>query len=111
MVIIYRCYRTEMEIAMLMDPTFPPDMDSQYNEPPADHSNIAVHSRLVGHLRAMISIFFNSVEDQLVTTSIDKTMRFWGVDSGEQLKTFTAKSPVYAAAFLPFSPQTFVAAE
>ena len=39
-----------------------------------DHSNIAVHSRLVGHSRAITSIFFNLLEDQLVTTSIDKSL-------------------------------------
>merc|ERR1711988_1864714 len=76
----------------------------------ADHANIAVHSRLVGHSRAITSIFFNLLEDQLVTTSIDKSVRFWSVDSGEMLKVFTDSSPVPVAAFLPFNPQVFVAA-
>jgi len=109
-VVIYRCYRTEMEIAMLMDQDFPQDDDTQFRDPPADHSNIAVHSRLVGHSRAITSIFFNLLEDQLVTTSIDKSVRFWGVDTGEMLKVFTDSSPVPVAAFLPFNPQVFVAA-
>merc|ERR1719327_1215726 len=108
-VVIYRCYRTEMEIAMLSDQDFPQDDDASYSSPP-DHSNIAVHSRLVGHSRAITSIFFNLLEDQLVTTSIDKSVRFWGVDSGEMLKVFTDSSPVPVAAFLPFNPQVFVAA-
>jgi len=109
-VVIYRCYRTEMEISMLNDMEFPQDDDSAFNAPPADHSNIAVHSRLVGHSRAITSIFFNLLEDQLVTTSIDKSVRFWGVDTGEMLKVFTDSSPVPVAAFLPFNPQVFVAA-
>eukprot|EP00927_Polykrikos_kofoidii_P024116 TRINITY_DN219_c0_g1_i1.p1 TRINITY_DN219_c0_g1~~TRINITY_DN219_c0_g1_i1.p1 ORF type:complete len:1712 (+),score=344.09 TRINITY_DN219_c0_g1_i1:102-5237(+) len=109
-VVIYRCYRTEMEIAMLLDQEFPQDDTNIYNSPPADHSNIAVHSRLVGHSRAITSIFFNLLEDQLVTTSIDKSVRFWGVDTGEMLKVFTDSSPVPVAAFLPFNPQVFVAA-
>mmetsp|Transcript_66739 Transcript_66739/g.105579 ORF Transcript_66739/g.105579 Transcript_66739/m.105579 type:complete len:641 (+) Transcript_66739:148-2070(+) len=109
-VVIYRCYRTEMEIVMLADADFPQEDDSQFNTPPADHSNIAVHSRLVGHSRAITSIFFNLLEDQLVTTSIDKSVRFWGVDSGEMLKVFTDSSPVPVASFLPFNPQVFVAA-
>merc|ERR1712187_974602 len=46
----------------------------------------------------------------LVTTSIDKSVRFWGIDSGEMLKVFTASSPVPVATFLPFNPQVFVAA-
>jgi WD40 repeat protein/GTPase SAR1 family protein len=110
-VVIYRCYRTEMEIAMLVDQEFPQDTtESPFNDPPSDHSNIAVHSRLVGHSRAITSIFFNLLEDQLVTTSIDKSVRFWGVDSGEMLKVFTDSSPVPVAAFLPFNPSVFVAA-
>mmetsp|Transcript_41275 Transcript_41275/g.66676 ORF Transcript_41275/g.66676 Transcript_41275/m.66676 type:complete len:1698 (-) Transcript_41275:250-5343(-) len=109
-VVVYRCYRTEMEIAMLTDQDFPPDDNATFAVPPADHSNIAVHSRLVGHSRAITSIFFNLLEDQLVTTSIDKSVRFWGIDSGEMLKVFTDSSPVPVAAFLPFNPQVFVAA-
>jgi len=109
-VIIYRCYRTEMEITYLVDQDFPQDDDAQAGAPPADHSNIAVHSRLVGHARAITSIFFNLLEDQLVTTSIDKSVRFWNIDSGEMLKVFTDSSPVPVAAFLPFNPQVFVAA-
>eukprot|EP00928_Gymnodinium_smaydae_P001541 TRINITY_DN1055_c0_g2_i1.p1 TRINITY_DN1055_c0_g2~~TRINITY_DN1055_c0_g2_i1.p1 ORF type:complete len:1702 (-),score=425.04 TRINITY_DN1055_c0_g2_i1:219-5324(-) len=109
-VVIYRCYRTEMEIAMLMDSDFPQEDDPAFSAPPADHSNIAVHSRLVGHSRAITSIFFNLLEDQLVTTSIDKSVRFWGVESGEMLKVFTDSSPVPVAAFLPFNPSVFVAA-
>lgn len=109
-VVVYRCYRTEMEIAMLSDHDFPPEENATFSTPPPDHSNIAVHSRLVGHSRAITSIFFNLLEDQLVTTSIDKSVRFWGIDSGEMLKVFTDSSPVPVAAFLPFNPQVFVAA-
>ncbi|CAE7446087.1 XI-2 [Symbiodinium pilosum] len=105
-VVVYRCYRTEMEIAMLAAEDFRGDNAA----PPPDHSNIAVHSRLVGHSRAITSVFFNLLEDQLVTTSIDKSVRFWNVDTGEMLKVFTDSSPVPVAAFLPFNPQVFVAA-
>eukprot|EP00930_Biecheleria_cincta_P008752 TRINITY_DN1102_c0_g4_i1.p1 TRINITY_DN1102_c0_g4~~TRINITY_DN1102_c0_g4_i1.p1 ORF type:complete len:1698 (-),score=377.82 TRINITY_DN1102_c0_g4_i1:140-5233(-) len=108
-VVVYRCYRTEMEIASLPPEDFRQN-DSSTAPPPADHSNIAVHSRLVGHSRAITSIFFNLLEDQLVTTSIDKSVRFWNVDSGEMLKVFTDSSPVPVASFLPFNPQVFVAA-
>mmetsp|Transcript_41452 Transcript_41452/g.119997 ORF Transcript_41452/g.119997 Transcript_41452/m.119997 type:complete len:1693 (+) Transcript_41452:127-5205(+) len=108
-VVVYRCYRTEMEAAYLSDQDFAEE-DSPYATPPADHSNIAVHSRLMGHTRAITSIFFNLLEDQLVTTSIDKSVRFWGIDSGEMLKVFTDSSPVPVATFLPFNPQVFVAA-
>merc|ERR1712078_4415 len=100
-----------MEIAMLSDQDFQQvEDDAGHNTPPADHSNIAVHSRLVGHSRAITSIFFNLLEDSLVTTSIDKSVRFWSVDTGEMLKVFTDSSPVPVAAFLPFNPLVFVAA-
>ena len=45
-----------------------------------------------------------------VTTSIDKSVRFWAVDSGEMQKVFTDSSPVPTATFLPFNPKVFVAA-
>lgn len=109
-VVIYRCYRTEMEIQFLSDHLAEDDPANAYSQPPIDHSNIAVHSRLNGHTRAITSIFFNLLEDQLVTTSIDKSVRFWGIDSGEMLKVFTDSSPVPVATFLPFNPQVFVAA-
>merc|ERR1719231_1115502 len=99
-----------MEAQMLSDQDFTPDPNSNFSAPPADHSNIAVHSRLMGHSRAITSIFFNLLEDQLVTTSIDKSVRFWSVDSGEMLKVFTDSSPVPVASFLPFNPSVFVAA-
>merc|ERR1719160_1941092 len=98
-----------METTMLADMRFPNDHQPDA-KPASDHSNIAIHSRLVGHTRAITSIFFNLLEDQLVTTSIDKSVRFWSVDSGEMLKVFTDSSPVPAACFLPFNPSVFVAA-
>lgn len=105
-IVVYRCYRTEMEIAMLANEDFRGDSSPV----PADHSNIAVHSRLIGHARAITSVFFNLLEDQLISTSIDKSVRFWNVDTGEMLKVFTDSSPVPVATFLPFNPQVFVAA-
>jgi len=109
-VVVYRCYRTEMEIAYLSDQDFPAEDDPAQSIPPADHTNIVVHTRLVGHARAITSCFFSMLEDQLVTTSIDKSVRFWGIESGEMLKVFTDSSPVPVALFLPFNPQVFVAA-
>lgn len=50
-----------MEIAMLAHEEFRGDTSA----PPPDHSNIAVHSRCVGHSRAITSVFFNLLEDQL----------------------------------------------
>lgn len=108
-VVVYRVYRTEMEISMLSDIGIPQDDDQTYSSPP-DSSNITVHSCLRGHSGAITSILFNLLEDQLVTTSIDKSLRVWGVDSAQMLKVFTDTSPVHVAAFLPFNPGVFVAA-
>merc|ERR1719331_885300 len=48
-VVIYRCYRTEMELALLNEAVFPQNnAERDQMQSLADHSNIAVHSRLVG---------------------------------------------------------------
>jgi len=107
-VVVYRCYRTEMEQHMLAGQDFQGEEGPAH--PTGDHSNIAVHSRLMGHTRAITSCFFSLLEEQLVTTSIDKSVRFWQVDTGEMVKVFTDSSPIPVAAFLPFNPQVFVAA-
>eukprot|EP00746_Dinoflagellata_sp_MGD_P152542 gnl/MRDRNA2_/MRDRNA2_83741_c0_seq2.p2 gnl/MRDRNA2_/MRDRNA2_83741_c0~~gnl/MRDRNA2_/MRDRNA2_83741_c0_seq2.p2 ORF type:complete len:183 (+),score=39.62 gnl/MRDRNA2_/MRDRNA2_83741_c0_seq2:643-1191(+) len=78
--------------------------------PPPDHSNNAVHSRLIGHSQAVTSILFNLLENHLVITSADKSLRFWSVDTVEFIKVVNDSSTVHAAAFLPFNPQVFVAA-
>uniref|UniRef100_A0A7S4RL88 Anaphase-promoting complex subunit 4 WD40 domain-containing protein n=1 Tax=Alexandrium monilatum TaxID=311494 RepID=A0A7S4RL88_9DINO len=111
-VVVYRCYRTEMEMQMCAEMEFPPVDDctpsSQANQ--NDHSDICVHQRLVGHSRAITSMFFSMIEDQLVTTSTDKSVRFWCIDSGDMLKVFTDSSPVTVALFQPFNPQVYVSA-
>merc|ERR1712096_265380 len=71
---------------------------------------VAVHSRMVGHSRAVTSISFNLLEDQLITSSIDKTVRIWGVDSGQMLRVFTDRSHVLVVTYLPLNPQLFAAA-
>eukprot|EP00922_Rhytidocystis_sp_ex-Travisia-forbesii_P058005 GHVS01085809.1.p1 GENE.GHVS01085809.1~~GHVS01085809.1.p1 ORF type:complete len:419 (+),score=71.88 GHVS01085809.1:2-1258(+) len=109
-VVVYRCYRTEMELRLVNDSDYERVGRSPSTRPAgADHSNIAIHSRLHGHSRAVTSMFFSLLEDQLVTTSIDKSVRFWSVATGDMLKVFTDSSPALVAAFLPFNPAVFVA--
>jgi WD40 repeat protein len=108
-IVIYRVYRTEMELAMLADQDFPQDADETSDKKPADHASIVEHKRFPGHTRAITSVFFNNIEDQMVSTSIDKSVRIWSVDDGEMLKVFTDSAPVPVAQFLPFNPQCFVA--
>ena len=110
-VVIYRCYRTEMERLSLNEAEFPREDPQSSNGPtPSEHGNIVVHCRLTGHTRAITSLFFSLLEDMVVTTSIDKSVRFWNADTGEMLKVFTDSSPVPVACFLPFNPSVFVAA-
>ena len=109
-VVIYRCYRTEMERLALNEAEFPREDPASSNPHPSEHGNIVVHCRLTGHTRAITSLFFSLLEDMVVTTSIDKSVRFWNADSGEMLKVFTDSSPVPVACFLPFNPSVFVAA-
>ncbi|KFH09200.1 myosin F [Toxoplasma gondii VAND] len=111
-VVIYRCYRLEAERQMfdqeqvsLVTPAASRTTDSKEHIGPS----VSVHSRLVGHSRAVTCLFFSLLEDQLITTSIDKSVRFWHVDTGDMLKVFTDSSPALAAAFLPFNPTAFVA--
>ncbi|CBZ56289.1 Myosin, related [Neospora caninum Liverpool] len=112
-VVIYRCYRLEAErqmfdqeqVSLLVAPASKPPGDNREHFGPS----VSVHSRLVGHSRAVTCLFFSLLEDQLVTTSIDKSVRFWHVDTGDMLKVFTDSSPALAAAFLPFNPTAFVA--
>jgi len=98
------------EMSMLSEVDYPQEDDGPFSTPPADRSNIAVHVRLCVHTRAITSIFFNLLEDQLISTSIDKSIRFWNVDSGDLLRVFTDSSPVPVTALFPFNPQVFVAA-
>jgi WD40 repeat protein len=113
-VVIYRCPRTAMERQMFeQTPDAAQAVGSASLKKGTDnseYSNMAVHVRLEGHTRAITSIFFNLLEDVIVTTSIDKQVRFWNVDTGEVVKVFTDSSPVPCGIFLPFNPKVFVAA-
>jgi len=107
--VIYRCYRTEMETAMLAHSQPQETLEATRDCAPHDQSYVAVHARLIGHTRQLTTLFFNSAEDQLITASVDKSVRFWDVNSGEMLKVFVGGAPVTAAALLPFNSQIFVA--
>jgi len=115
-VVIFRCHRTEMERAMLLNECQLPISPGLHRSPywsldasdGATSSDIAVHVRLRGHARAVTSMFFNPSEDALVTMSEDGSVRFWDVDTGEVLQTLRDSRPVQAAVFSPLQPQIFL---
>eukprot|EP00915_Cephaloidophora_sp_WS-2016_P005461 GHVH01007264.1.p1 GENE.GHVH01007264.1~~GHVH01007264.1.p1 ORF type:complete len:1519 (+),score=224.86 GHVH01007264.1:273-4829(+) len=112
-VVVYRCYRTDSEIRDFVareegERNVPFEQSSkQSSNPPKPFQ---VHNFMNGHNKAITSIFFTVNEDNLVTTSVDRTVRFWSVETGDMLKVFSDSSPALVALFLPFNPALFVAA-
>lgn len=103
-VAVYRCYRTDMEIAMISCEDSCPLQGRLPGEP------VVVQAQLTGHTQPVTTAFFTRFEDQLVTASLDKSIRVWSVASGNMIKVFVAGSQVTAAALLPLCPQALVAA-
>lgn len=115
--VIFRCPRTEMERAMVLNesqfpisPRFTPSSffgsgDGTF----VASSAIAVHTHLKGHANAISSVFFSPSEDMLVTISSEEmSARFWDVDSGEMLQLVRDIRPLQAAMFLPLQPDVFL---
>lgn len=105
--VIYRCYRTDMEAAMFSDQNFYSNGDLSSS---GGNSKIEVHSRLAGHSNPVTTVLFNQREDELVTASVDMTVRFWAVNSGEIIRCVVAGSPVLSATFLPICPRVLAVA-
>ena len=55
-------------------------------------------------------MFFAPLEDQFGTTSLDKTLRFWSVDTGDMLVSVFLFEEVTMASFLPYHPDVCVVA-
>eukprot|EP00923_Selenidium_pygospionis_P051384 GHVN01089204.1.p1 GENE.GHVN01089204.1~~GHVN01089204.1.p1 ORF type:complete len:1366 (+),score=163.96 GHVN01089204.1:999-5096(+) len=108
-VVVYRVYRTEIEVELLKTQPLSQSLkDSNEPEPQSDGA-VEIHQKLFGHQRAITSLFFNLLEDRLVTTSIDGSVRIWDVESGEMVRIFTDSAAALFAAFLPFNPALIVA--
>jgi len=107
-VAVYRLYRTKMEINMLGEHGFS-NSDSEVVTPP-DESKLEVNSRLTGHSRIITAMVFTHLEDKILTSSVDKSIRLWMIASGAMLACFIDKSPVHAVILLPLNPNVFVVA-
>lgn len=103
-VAVYRCYRTDMEMAKLSCEDNIPLQGRLPGGP------VVVQAQLLGHTQPVTTAFFTRFEDQLVTASLDNSIRFWSVASGKIIKVFVAGSQVTTAALLPLCPQSLVAA-
>lgn len=81
-------------------------------QPTSERATIEIHSRLQflpnEHTKAITSIQFYVCEDELLTTSMDKSVRLCLVDSGQLLKCFTDHCSVIQALFLPVDPSAVV---
>jgi len=107
-VVVYRCYRTQSEYKEFCARKGGSNNSGVAYETPLNM--FPVHCHMNGHNKAITSIFFTLNEDNLVTTSVDRTVRFWSVESGDMLKVFSDSSPALVALYLPFNPSLFVAA-
>lgn len=113
-VIIYRCYRTKLEVQNLADVPnvgFGDDANEVDTLPEfAGHTDSVEHLRLAGHSDGITSIVFNRGEDQVITTSFDRTVRVWDLDSGKGLFVYPAALPLLAAVVFPepFDPEVVI---
>jgi len=119
-VAVYRCLLTEAELAQQEDSAAGPAAATSNRSPSSSRSPggggssaeaMTVHSRMVGHSCGVASLCFGgSREDWLVTSSTDKSVRVWCVDSGHMLRSLLDTSPVWVAACLPRHPEILVLA-
>jgi len=100
--VLYRCYRTEVEMAMLAEKRLS-ELGHAARATPSCEDYIQLHHDLVGHMRPITACSFNPGEDQLISASHDKTIRFWSVATGEMLRVLVSGSAVTATALLPNS--------
>lgn len=115
-VTVYRVNRTEMEKQMWDTEVAPLNNSVETGQSflatetngSTKEGDVTVVAQLFGHTRAITQLFFSYKEDQLVTTSIDKSIRFWSLETGDMLKVFVDSTSCLVAAFLPFNPFLFM---
>lgn len=110
-VVVYQCRKTPLEAAWSQG--LPPQGNKQEEqESLACSSGIREQRRLPGHSRAVTAMAFSPrCRGELVTGSMDKSVRIWDVDSGLQLRAFTYSTAVTATAFPPSGIDSVVVAD
>ncbi|KAK1935940.1 putative WD40 repeat myosin-like protein [Babesia divergens] len=102
---LYHCFRTETEKKAVCDSEFD---ESAYHE--IDEKVSIAESFTLGlHTKAVTCMSFSRVDvNELVTSSVDCTIRAWNVMSGHLIKVFNDSYPGLAVLFHPVDPTLFV---
>lgn len=114
-VIVYRVTRTARErhlfdecVAVTGDPMASNCSSSGASATGCRNRTVDVYLQLFGHSRAITQLLFSHNDEFLVTASVDKSVRFWSLETGDILKVFADSAFCVAMAFLPFNPSLLV---
>ncbi|EKX73815.1 myosin, putative [Theileria equi strain WA] len=102
---VFHCYRTTTELDVLAKGGF--EEGAQY---PLDESTKIVESFTLSlHTKAVTCMSFSKVNvNELVTSSVDCTIRAWNVMTGELIKVFNDSFPGLCILFHPLEPNLFI---
>ncbi|ORM39515.1 Myosin-12 [Babesia sp. Xinjiang] len=102
---LYHVYRTDTEMRALNSP----DFDESVPQPVDDKVSIVESFTLSLHTKAVTSMSFSKVNiNELVTSSVDCTIRAWNVLTGQLIKVFNDSFPGLAVLFHPVDPTLFI---
>ncbi|KAK2195809.1 bifunctional IQ motif [Babesia duncani] len=102
---IYHCFRTATEISVLQGA----DLDTDGCDVVDEKINMAESFRLCLHTKAVTCMSFSRVNaDELMTTSVDCTIRAWNVSTGQLIKVFNDSHPGLAVIFHPVELSLFI---
>lgn len=102
---LYRCFRTATEIKALSGI----DIDECEENMIDEKVSIEESYTLSLHTKAVTCMTFSKVDaNELVTSSVDCTIRAWNVMTGQLLKVFNDSFPGLAVLFHPVDPSLFI---
>ncbi|EDO07458.1 WD40 repeat myosin-like family protein [Babesia bovis T2Bo] len=102
---LYHLFRTDTEMRALNSP----DFDETAPQPLDDKVTIVESFALSLHTKAVTSMSFSKVDvNELVTASVDCTIRAWNVMTGQLIKVFNDSFPGLAVLFHPVDPMLFI---
>lgn len=95
---------SEDDFLWLQPPSSPVEMWKQL----LGHQKVSVWKYVSLFVQAVTSLYSSNEGRELVSTSIDTTLRFWDLSRGYLTKIFSDSVPVLMADFLPTEPRLFV---